>query len=232
MSHIVFNINGLNEPISGIGNKARNLFLVKSLGFEVPDFFVIDASVSNIDSFKKEILEAFDRLGTKYVAIRSSAIGEDGFSRSFAGQYKSVLNVEKGSIMDTIRDCKRQAYSQVATHYSGGKILEMAIIIQKMIHPDLSGVSFSVDPVRKNGNVVVIESVVGLCDKLVSGLVSPEHYMVNKDTESTFHIPNDIVKVFKATKSLEAEVGFPVDIEWAIENEKLYILQMRPITTL
>lgn len=117
------------------------------------------------------------------------------------------------------------------------KNIEMAIIIQKMVNADFAGVIFTVNPIKKKG--LLIEVTEGLGDKLVSGEVTPNTYFIDK---KSLKIINNILK-FSFKKSLITKLSqtaleieklykFPQDIEFCIKNEKIFILQSRPITTL
>lgn len=136
--------------------------------------------------------------------------------------------------------------------------LKMAVIIQEMVRADVSGVAFSNHPVTKE-NLIFIESVLGLADVLVSGSATPDNYTVEPSTFSILDksistqkqihqkdgtekcpcklvnsqkISNEqIIQVSKNLMSIKNESGNEIDIEWAYEGSKLYILQSRPITT-
>jgi len=232
MYHIISNVKGENSSENNIGSKASNLIKLKELGFNVPDFFIISSDVNDISLIKESVYECFDNLGGGLVAVRSSAIGEDGVNKSFAGQYKTILSVSKDNLISVIGECRESLNTNHALSYSKGNIInKMAVIIQKMIYPDISGVSFSIDPVNNDRKIIIVESVNGLCDSLVSGFVNPDHYIIVKDKIEKSNVPSSIKKVAEITKELELKNKYCVDIEWAIQDNILYILQLRPITT-
>jgi pyruvate,water dikinase len=233
MHYIVSKVKEKIPSEKSIGGKAKNLIWLVEKYFKVPDFFVISSDINNIQSFQRDIEEAYDNLGGGLVAVRSSATGEDSTKQSFAGQYKSILSVSKDGLITAINDCRDSLNSHHALAYSKNMTGDkMAIIIQKMIFADLSGVAFSADPVRNDRTVVVVESVKGSCDQLVSGIVTPDHHEIRKDKINEESVPENIKKVALITTAIENKFGHPVDIEWAFQNNTLYILQVRPITTI
>lgn len=233
MQYIISSVK--NDKSSGqhIGSKAKTLIELKDFGFNVPDFFVISSDISDISTVQESIFEAYKNLGCDFVAVRSSAIGEDGLKKSFAGQYKSVLNVSKENLINAIKECLESLNTIHAISYSQDKTVnKMAIIVQKMVFAEISGVAFSADPVRNDKSMIIVESVNGQCEDLVSGKCSPDHYVINKDMPSEISVPSNIQEVAEITKQIESKLGYFVDVEWAICENNLFILQARPITTL
>jgi len=157
---------------------------------------------------KEEILEAYELLGTNktdvergsaldilssaaepvFVAVRSSATTEDLAEASFAGQQDTYLNIKGNSqLIDAVKRCFASLFTARATYYrnkQGFKHEEahLAVVIQKMINSEKSGVVFSKDP-NYNGEDVIIEAVFGLGEGIVSGRITPDHYVVSKDLE-------------------------------------------------
>lgn len=233
MQHIVSSVKNNEKRLSKIGNKAKVLIELKAYGFNVPDFFVISSDVSDVLFFENEIFNQYEKLNSELVAVRSSAEGEDGLKKSFAGQYKTILNVSKEDLLIAIRECVDSLDAPHILVYSQNKRIEsMAIIVQSMVVAEISGVAFSADPVRNDTSVIIIESVQGPCELLVSGKVNPEHYIIHKDLQMDSKVPDSIKQVAKTTKEIEEKLGYFVDIEWVFSGGELYILQARPITTL
>jgi pyruvate,water dikinase len=124
------------------------------------------------------------------------------------------------------------------THLS----ISMAVVVQAMVEPEYAGVAFSVHPVTEDMNTLVLEAVQGLGEQLVSGEVTPDSYVVDKRDCSVIdmHLSGDMpLLTDELLEELAAHViniekfyGFPCDIEWAVKDEAVYILQSRPITTL
>ena len=118
---------------------------------------------------------------TRY-AVRSSAIGEDGESTSFAGQHSTFLNVERQDIPARVKQCfaslfEPRALSYRAEHNLPIESAQMAVVVQEMVRSRVSGVMFTRDP-NTGENRVVIEAVLGLGEALVSGAVTPDRYEV------------------------------------------------------
>jgi len=204
-----------------------------------------------------------------FVAVRSSATTEDLESASFAGQQDSFLNVKgKYELINHIKKCFASLFTSRATYYRNKKGFKheeasLAVVIQKMVDSDKSGVIFSKDPSYKNDNII-IESVFGLGEGIVSGKITPDRYIVSRDFEIleekisekkialTRNSSGDgIVVKLKEQKSiskvltdyeikklsdfaikLEDHYKKPQDIEFAVENENIFIVQTRPITTI
>ena len=223
-------------PVDNVGGKAANLMKLAST-FRVPTGFVISADDSSVDD---DVLRYFDQLGAEKVAVRSSAVHEDGKDSSWAGQFDTYLNVDRSNLLEKIRACRSSTSTTRAQAYatmSHGDSGSVAVIVQAMLTPRASGVAFSHHPVTKE-HVTVIEAVAGLGEKLVSGEVIPDTYICSDPLEK---FPSDqkciltddeIQKVDALTQSVEEFFEYPVDVEWAFERDILYVLQARPITTL
>jgi phosphoenolpyruvate synthase/pyruvate phosphate dikinase len=199
-------------------------------------------------SIAEEIQKFFKELNEKYVAIRSSATVEDSASASWAGQLESYLNVTEKNILENVKKCWASLYTPSAIFYRFEKGLwkqkiSVAVVVQKMVDSEISGIAFSVHPVTQDPNQLIIEAGFGLGDKIVSGQITPDAYVVNKSTWDILDKniadhnnqklnDSEIIKLAKLITKIENHFGFPVDIEWAKEKNKFYITQSRPITTL
>jgi pyruvate, water dikinase len=135
----------------------------------------------------EEIDLALEQLSCKAgVAVRSSASVEDSDTASYAGQQDTYLNVKENSdVPDRIRDCWASFFSERALFYRSrhGKLddLGMAVVVQRQIESDRSGVMFTIDPVRRRRDQMMIEAVWGLGEAVVSGHATPDHYVVSRD---------------------------------------------------
>ena len=115
----------------------------------------------------------------------------------------------------------------------------MAVVVQKMVEPKKSGVLFTADPVQRRRDQMIAEAVFGLGEQVVSGQVTPDHYVLDRDggvkrerLVSGGVLDEDELRELAAMgKRLERHFGKPQDIEWAIDD-RLYLLQSRPVTTL
>jgi pyruvate,water dikinase len=116
----------------------------------------------------------------------------------------------------------------------------MAVVVQAMVAAEKAGVVFTVDPVQRRRDQMIIEAVFGLGEQVVSGEVTPDHYVVDRDgavkrehLASRGVLDHDELRELAALgRRLEEHFGSPQDVEWAIEAARVYLLQSRPITTL
>ena len=229
--------------------------------FLVPDFFVLqfdDANEIKSSDNQKLILETFDKNRFTIVSVRSSATVEDGNKASFAGMFETELNIEKNNLICAIEKVLKSINSSRVKDYCelnkiAIKTVKMNIVIQKMVNSRISGVCLTRDKV---GGDMIIEACHGLGEGLVSGLVTPDTYIINRNT---FEIINKNIGYQKNMITNKGEVPVPfflcncqkmtddeikqlakiclkieqkynyksADVEWAFEHEKIYILQSR-----
>jgi len=216
-----------------------------------------------------EILKEFKKLGAKFVAVRSSATSEDSASAAWAGQLDTYLNTLKKDLLENVKKCWASLFTPRAIFYRFEKELHkekisVAVVIQKMIESEESGIAFSVHPVTQDANQLIIEAGFGLGEAIVSGSITPDSYVVDKQDLHIIDInvneqskglfkakeggnewkelgergkkqvlsEKEIIELSKLIVKIEDHYGFPVDVEWAKEKGKFYIVQSRPITTL
>jgi len=223
------------------GNKAKNLQILSNNNFNVPNGIIISNSiVKNLDKYIPEIVSNIDE--NKSYAVRSSGIKEDLDNLSFAGLYNTYLNVKgKENIIENVKKCYESRLSEKNIEYCKNnnidiKDLEMSVIVQEMVEADFSGIAFTINPVTGNDKEFVIEVVKGLGEKNVSGKAKPERYIYNWYDEALGENSNSLLKedVFKELTEqllrIQMLFGYPVDVEFAIKDNKIYFLQVRPIT--
>jgi phosphoenolpyruvate synthase/pyruvate phosphate dikinase len=228
-----------------VGGKAFALSTLVSKEFNVPAGFVITTEVKNLSKgVKDEVLAAFDTLNFQKVAVRSSAALEDGAKDAWAGQMDTFLNVTRANLFEKIKLCQNSANSKRAKAYADQKKIhsgDVAVIVQRMVPAQVSGVAFSAHPVTNDISQMVIESVGGLGEKLVSGIVTPTTYIINKKGSKVIekYLSNEqalsseqIENIAVTVAKIEKTFGWPVDVEWSYADNELFILQSRPITTL
>jgi len=221
-------------------------------------------------AFPAQIAEAYARLGDGDVpvAVRSSATAEDSEAASFAGQQETYLHVRGvDEIVERIRDCWSSFFTERALFYRREKgsltDLGMAVVVQRMVEPDVSGVMFTIDPTKGRRDRMVVEAVFGLGEGVVSGQLTPDHYVLARDGRlkrtrlhtqpyAIVHDPaggireqelapergeaqtlgeDQLARLAKVGIDLEERLGGPQDIEWAIQDDELFVLQSRPVTT-
>jgi phosphohistidine swiveling domain-containing protein len=187
--------NQINKDnVSLVGGKGASLGELFNSGIPVPDGFVITTDAFK-QFFKQELsadfieqlLKSFDELGAELVAVRSSAVAEDSGSASWAGQLDSYLNTKREDLLDRIKDCWNSIKNERALEYADQnhipkEDLLVAVVIQKMVKSDSSGVLFTVNPMNNNYKEVMIEACYGLGELLVQGMVTPDNYLIDKKT--------------------------------------------------
>ena len=224
---------------SQIGGKAKALAELSQAGFAVPEFFVAMPAAS-----PEQILAAFDCCFSQgeRVAVRSSAVEEDGSRHSFAGQFDTFLDVLREDVPDRCRAVWESGGSERVQAYLQNRGTEAgrpAAIVQRMIHPEAAGVAFSADPVSGRRSVAVVAAVRGLGEKLVSGASDAETWEVGQagaerrssEGESVLRV-EQVGTIASLARACEKHWGCPQDIEWALKGGKLWLLQSRPITSL
>ncbi|PLW83750.1 pyruvate, water dikinase [Kineobactrum sediminis] len=227
------------------GGKAYGLSRLQLMGLAVPPAFVIRNARD--DGFPDDLEQHYQALAGGSVAVRSSALGEDGAVASFAGQYDTVLNIRNFSeLQQAIRQCVASADSDHARHYQQSQAEEttatMNVVVQTMVDARVAGVVFTADPVSARRDLLVIDVVAGLGEALVSGEATPDHYgvqgdgaVVQRHLTGTTPLLSDteITAIAEQARAAATHEGQPLDLEWAIDhNGSLFWLQARPITTL
>ena len=230
-------------PLSG--GKGSVLAKLYQSGYPVPDGFVILTTAFNekglLPDAWEQIKDKIDNLNSESnaYAVRSSALSEDSTQTSFAGEFETVLGVRsEEEILEAINIVWRSRGSERVKSYSEIHGLEgeheIAVIIQSLVDSEFAGVLFTVDPVT--GKKTMLGNYVsGLGDKLVSGEADALDFTFNRP-DGSYQGPKDLEpycsKLYKIALDLEKNLGAPQDIEWAIADNDVYVLQSRPITTL
>lgn len=133
------------------------------------------------------VVASFNTLGSEFVAVRSSATAEDGAEHAWAGQLESYLNTTKEDLLEKVQKCWASLFTPRAIFYRFEKGLHqthisVAVVVQKMVNSEKSGIAFSVHPVTEDQNQLIIEAGLGLGEAIVSGSVTPDSYVVEKDS--------------------------------------------------
>ena len=137
------------------------------------------------DSISAIILDEFKKLGHPFVAVRSSATSEDSASAAWAGQLDSFLNTTEVMLLENVKKCWASLFTPRAIFYRFEKKLDkdkisVAVVVQKMVDSEKSGIAFSVHPVTQDKNQIIIEAGFGLGEAIVSGSITPDSYVVDK----------------------------------------------------
>lgn len=132
-----------------------------------------------------EIKKSFKDLDAEFVAVRSSATAEDSASAAWAGQLDSYLNTTEAELLKNVQRCWASLFTSRAIFYRFEKELQLtkisvAVVVQKMVASEMSGIAFSVHPVTEDRNQLIIEAGWGLGEAIVSGQVTPDSYVVEK----------------------------------------------------
>jgi len=180
----------------------------------------------------KEILKEFDKLKTKYVAVRSSATAEDSKLDAWAGQLDSYLYVDKKGLLKSVQKCWASLFTPRVIFYClERKLLKnkisVAVVIQKMANSDVSGVCFTVHPVTRDKDQMIIEACWGLGEALVQGIITPDSYVIEKSTLNIIdiNIGNQEKQIVKAKIETE-EKSVPARLR---EKQKLTEKQIKEL---
>jgi phosphohistidine swiveling domain-containing protein len=223
--------------------------------------------VSVPDATRREITAAYANLGGGAVAVRSSATAEDLPGATFAGQQDSFLNViGQQQLIDAIRQCWASLWTERAVAYRRRRRIEpsevrIAVVVQAMVAAEAAGVMFTANPVTGARDQTVVDASSGLGEAVVSGAVTPDHYVLDADGKllefslgrrelavvgraggGVEHQPGGVATRLLSDDTLSAltavatrvsrHFGQPQDIEWALSEGRLYVVQARPITAL
>ncbi|MDD3857676.1 MAG: PEP/pyruvate-binding domain-containing protein, partial [Methanoculleus sp.] len=147
-------------------------------------------SVEMPDQIREEIVEAYDRMGTggTVVAVRSSATAEDLPDASFAGQQDTFLNIlGETDLLEAVQQCWASLYGARAIYYRSkqgfdDRSVNIAVVVQELIHSEKSGVMFTSHPVTGEP-LTIVEGSWGLGEAVVSGSVSPDNYVFDLRSE-------------------------------------------------
>ena len=201
--------------------KHRNLEILREHYINVPDFIVVDGKEELDLSFSKEEL----------FAVRSSFEVEDNDENSFAGQFDTFLNINRRDVSFYI-DKVKESYKKLNITNTASKV-----IVQEMIQSDYSGVIFTANPTGILNEMVIVAGE-GLGCNIVEDKISTTTYYYNVDDKNYYfenenilnkNILNDLIEIAVKIKKIFQK---DMDIEYAVKDDNVYILQARPITTL
>ncbi len=226
------------------------------------------------DEVREEILDRYRSMGTDneeaFVAVRSSATAEDLPDSSFAGQQETFLNVREADLLRRVKECWASLFTQRAIYYRQQRgfphaDVDIAVVVQRMVDAEKSGVMFTSHPSTGDPQIT-IEAAWGLGEAVVSGTVSPDNYVYDRERETVDKVTVadkkvEMVKDDETGETVQLDVdderrkarvlsdeeigalvvlgervedhyGTPQDVEWAIYDGEIYMLQSRPITTI
>ncbi len=230
------------------GSKGTVLAHLHRLGYTVPDGFLVlpvafagdELTAEAWNQVRAHLARLRQCRPPAAFAVRSSSAAEDSARASFAGEFETVLDVRGDqAVREAIHTVRYSRHTSRARAYSQAKGLEvdhqMAVIVQRMVRADLSGVLFTADPVSGSFARMAGSFVMGLGDRLVSGATTGESFTLRRP-DGRYAGPDAMRpfsrRLFRLAGRLERELGGPQDIEWAVSDGRLFLLQSRPITTL
>ncbi|WP_367176519.1 phosphoenolpyruvate synthase [Haloarcula rubripromontorii] len=220
-------------------------------------------------SVREDLLAAYDEMGDEDVAVRSSATAEDLPDASFAGQQDTYLNVSRADLLQRVKECWASLFTQRAIYYRNENdfahdAVDIAVVVQQMVDAEKSGVMFTSHP-STGGPTAIIEAAWGLGEAVVSGAVSPDNYIIDRETGTIDEVTvadkkvmcvrgedgetiersvpeekrkervlsdEEIHRLMEVGERVEDHYDTPQDVEWAVYEGEVYLLQSRPITTI
>ena len=220
---------------------------------------------------REAVARAYKELGGGPVAVRSSATAEDLEGAAFAGQQDTFLNVVGlDAVLDAVVGCWASLWTDRAVAYRDRAGADhvgvgMAVVVQRLVPAETAGVLFSANPVTGERGQVVVDAAAGLGEAVVSGAVTPEHWVLTPSGEVLEHIPGSgeavvrparsggtvvdrapsnaerssplltsaqLAELASLARSAEEHFGRPQDIEWAVADNVVWLVQSRPLTGL
>ncbi len=266
--HSIKESRNLQNASSAIQKLIIQASMPKEIGLEIMRAYL---DLSNRSTVRKSIQSKLSSIIKEpYVAVRSSATAEDLPNASFAGQQSTYLNVKgEANVVKKVQEAWASLFTARAIFYREEQKFDhfkvgIAIPVQLMVNSRASGIMFTIDPVTNDKKTITIEAIHGLGELIVGGVVTPDHYEVEKESlqikdkkvilQEKIMIKSggaskitridkktgakqkvtdsEIIEIAKLGKKLEKHYYFPQDVEWAIENGNVYIVQTRPITTI
>jgi pyruvate,water dikinase len=257
-----------------VGGKGLSLGVLAEAGLPVPPGFCVTTAAyrrlqgrppQSDPALGAAIAEAYRGLGGGRVAVRSSATSEDGAVTSFAGQQETILDVSGAdAVVEAVGRCWASLHTDRAVAYRrhqgvDERGLAMAVVVQRLVPAEVSGVLFTHDPLDPSGRRLLIEASWGLGESVVSGRVTPDRYHVDRDSgavldrhvatketlwspEGRRPVPDEkrneaclddarLAELAELGRRIERLYGDARDVEWAWADGRFWVLQARPITT-
>jgi phosphoenolpyruvate synthase/pyruvate phosphate dikinase len=184
--------------------------------------------------------------GHSPLAVRSSALDEDGAHRSFAGRHATELGVHSAGVEAAVRRCWASLWCPAAVSYRAANGLPfegcaMPVLVQALVPADAAAVVFTVDPVADDEDRIVVNATRGLGTPLVSGAVTADTIVLDRQTKAPCAAtrgdrpaaltPESTVELVDLALRAEELLGEPVDVEAAYDGRTWHLVQARPVTT-
>lgn len=163
-------------------------------------------------ALQTEITAEYKKLGSPFVAVRSSATAEDSAAHAWAGQLESFVPTSAATLLTNIKKCWASLYSPRAIAYRAQAGLadaevSVAVVVQQLIESERSGIAFSVHPVTGNADHIVVEAVHGLGEAAVGGHVTPDTYVLAK-------AGGDIIEMYNGAQDKQLVRGAGGEAVW------------------
>lgn len=255
---------------SGVGARLDQLLVTSNDADQAPGAQIRDlfshAKIPEV--LRSEIASAYAAMGGGPVAVRSSATAEDLPGAAFAGQQDTYLNVVgEDALLQAVLDCWASLWTDRAISYRQRQGIDqrqvaIAVVVQEMVQAETAGVLFSANPVTGERGEIVIDASPGLGEAVVSGLVTPEHYVLDNTGKVRAYTPGGhelsirslasggteesagagtprpvlseghLEELARLALRAQDHFGRPQDMEWAVADGRVYVLQSRPMTAL
>jgi pyruvate,water dikinase len=232
-----------------VGGKAAALAQLATGGFAVPDYVVLTTAATaeiterGADSVAGRALrDAVEELdGKGNLAVRSSATVEDGDAHSWAGRFQSVLGVTSSDLFEAVTTVAASARTERVDKYAEqigvpADEIAMAVIVQRQVDAEFAGV-INTSVGTEEGSAIEMEVVTGLGDKLVDGSTTPARWLMLDDGRAlrsgadTINVDDGLIKeLAELARRIEAFFSQPQDVEFAIRDGKVHVVQSRPLT--
>lgn len=266
LSSLVFSLRDpAAQDSEQAGGKAGRLAALMAAGFPVPEGVVLGTRAFQqfaaehhlgVASTQEQVrdlpipsdvsqalAEAVKALGDIPLAVRSSGVAEDLVGASYAGQYETVLDVRGVAAVEAaVRQCWASAFGErvqaYRTQQGEAGLPPMAVLVQRLVAAEAAGVAFTANPVTGDRLETLVSAVRGLGDRLVSGSVSADEWVVRSGVaECSTNVENavdaaQVSELSEIARRIEKHFGTPQDVEWALADGHFFVLQARPITTL
>ena len=220
------------------------------------------------EALRALVLEAHADLGSGPVAVRSSSTAEDLPGAAFAGQHDTFLNViGQAEVVDAVRRCWASLWTDRAISYRRrlglrSADVRIAVVVQRLVEAEVAGVMLTANPVTGARDEIVVDASTGLGEAVVSGMVTPDHYRLDREGRVLECLMGDRRVVIRGTpgggvvhdtasgvrptrladpvlaelalvgEGIDALFGRPQDIEWALAEEEVWVIQARALTAL
>ena len=216
---------GSNIDATVVGNLGAYLGKLERAGLRIVGGFIVPVDEELQFGVSSEILRDFDQLSAETVALRSSSVSPDIFLN------ETIRGVRRDNLTGTIDYLQKNASRREE---------KVAIVVQKDLNAECSGTIHSQNPVTLDAGEILIEANLWMNNTVLSGESETDMILINKNTgalnleseeeDEICLMPNQIAQLHNMVRKVEKVLDEPVSVDWAFDNNVLYILNARPIT--